>query len=246
MFDFIRQSYLVTARWLQQTVRDVDGLDSHTARKIDFYTRQFVDAMAPSNFVLTNQEVLRTTLESGGENLVRGLTHMLEDLERGGGQLRISMTDQNAFALGRNLAMTPGKVVFRNDLIELIQYNPTTEQVHEVPALFIPAWINKYYILDLQEENSMVGWLVDQGHTVFVVSWVNPDEKTLQKNLRRLYAGRPPRRAGSHPSEQATGQRHVNAVGYCLGGTLLSITLAWLTAKGQGRTASPAPPTSPR
>ncbi len=231
VFDFIRQSYLVTSRWLQQTVHEVDGLDSRAARKIDFYTRQFVDAMAPSNFLLTNPEVLRTTLESGGENLVRGLNHMLEDLERGKGNLRISMTDQSAFEIGRNLALTKGKVVFRNELIELIQYNPTTEKVHEIPTLFIPAWINKYYILDLQAENSMVKWLVGQGHTVFVVSWVNPDEQLAKKSFDDYMQDG--MLAAFDAVEKATGVKQLNAVGYCLGGTLLAITLAWLTAKKQ-------------
>ncbi|HJT08205.1 MAG TPA: class I poly(R)-hydroxyalkanoic acid synthase, partial [Stellaceae bacterium] len=180
LFDFIKQSYLLTARWLQSTVKDVDGLDDKTAKKVDFYTRQFVDAMAPSNFVLTNPEVLRTTIESGGENLVNGLKHVLDDLERGKGRLMIKMTDMDAFKIGENIAVTPGKVVYQNDLMQLIQYAPTTETVKRRPLLIIPPWINKYYILDLRPKNSFIKWAVDQGHTVFVVSWVNPDEHLAQ------------------------------------------------------------------
>jgi polyhydroxyalkanoate synthase len=237
VFDFIKQSYLVTARWLQQTVADVDGLEPHEARKLDFYTRQFVDAMAPSNFVLTNPEVLRTTLETGGANLVHGLQNMLSDLERGQGNLRISMTDYTAFEVGKNLATTPGKVVFRNELMELLQYAPTTKEVHKTPVLLIPAWINKFYILDMQPENSIVKWLVDQGHTVFVISWVNPTEELGRKRFDDYMLEGP--LAALDAIEQATGEKSINAVGYCLGGTLLSITLAWLHAKGrQSRIAS--------
>ena len=191
LFDYIKQSYLLTARWLQATVRQVEGLDDKTARKVDFYTRQFVDAMAPSNFVLTNPEVLRATIESGGENLVNGLKHVLEDLERGKGRLMIKMTDLDAFKVGGNIAVTPGKVVYQNDLLQLIQYAPTTEKVQRRPLLIIPPWINKYYILDLRPDNSFVRWAVSQGHTVFIVSWVNPDETLAAKDLRGLHARGP-------------------------------------------------------
>ncbi|MGA3306850.1 MAG: class I poly(R)-hydroxyalkanoic acid synthase, partial [Stellaceae bacterium] len=156
LFDFIKQSYLLTARWLQSTVHTTDGLDEKAARKVDFYTRQFVDAMAPTNFVATNPEVLRTTIESGGENLVKGLQNMLGDLERGHGRLMIKMTDTKSFKVGKNLAVTPGKVVFRNDLIELIQYEPATSRVKRAPLLIMPPWINKFYILDLRPANSFV------------------------------------------------------------------------------------------
>src|SRR5262245_3206166 len=145
IFDFIKQSYLLSARWMQQTVKKVEGLDDKTAKKVDFYTRQFVDAMAPSNFALTNPEVIRTTLESGGENLLKGLSNLLNDLERGKGQLAIKMTDYDAFRVGQNIAITPGKVVFRNDLVELLQYAPTTPTVHKRPRLMVPPWMNKYY-----------------------------------------------------------------------------------------------------
>ncbi len=183
LFDFIKQSYLLTARWLQGAVKNVEGLDERTARKVDFYTRQFVDAMAPSNFVLTNPEVLRATIESRGENLVNGLKNLLDDLERGKGHLAISMTDMTAFKIGENVAATPGKVVFQNDLMQLIQYAPTTETVKRRPLLIIPPWINKFYILDLRPQNSFIRWAVGQGHTVFVISWVNPDERLAAKTF---------------------------------------------------------------
>src|SRR6266849_5963268 len=180
LFDFIKQSYLLTARWMQSTVKDVEGLDDKTARKVDFYTRQFVDAMAPSNFLMTNPEVLKATLDSGGENLIKGLTNLLDDLERGKGRLAIRMTDMDAFRIGENIAVTPGKVVYQNDLLQLIQYQPTTEMVKRRPLLIIPPWINKFYILDLRPDNSFIRWAVGQGHTVFVVSWVNPGEHLAQ------------------------------------------------------------------
>jgi polyhydroxyalkanoate synthase len=236
VFDFIKQSYLLTARWLQSTVREVDGLDEKTAQKVDFYTRQFVDALAPSNFVLTNPEVLRATVESGGENLVKGLQNLLEDLERGKGRLNIRMTDLDAFRIGQNIAVTPGKVVFQNDLMQLLQYEPTTETVHRRPLLIIPPWINKFYILDLREKNSFIKWAVDQGHTVFVISWVNPDEALAEKSFEDYMAEGP--LAALDAMERATGEREANVIGYCLGGTLLACTLAYMAAKRDRRVVS--------
>jgi polyhydroxyalkanoate synthase subunit PhaC len=236
LFDFIKQSYLLSARWMQSTVRQVDGLDDRTAKKVDFYTRQFVDALAPSNFVMTNPEVLRATVESGGENLVKGLEHLLEDLERGRGKLSIRMTDLDAFALGQNIAVTPGKVVFQTDLMQLLQYTPTTETVFRRPLLIVPPWINKYYILDLREKNSFIKWAVAQGHTVFVVSWVNPDERLARKTFEDYM--REGLLAALGAVEQATGERSVNVIGYCLGGTLLAATLAYMAETADDRVAS--------
>jgi polyhydroxyalkanoate synthase len=233
LFDFIKQSYLLTARWLQATVKEIDGLDDKTARKVDFYTRQFVDAMAPSNFLLTNPEVLRTTIESGGENLVNGLRHVLDDLERGKGKLMIKMTDMEAFKLGENIGVTPGKIVYQNDLMQLIQYAPATAMVKRRPLLIMPPWINKYYILDLRPGNSFIKWAVEQGHTVFVVSWVNPDERLAQKRFDDYMFEGP--LAALDAIEQATGEREVNVIGYCLGGTLLAATLAYMDVKGDDR-----------
>jgi polyhydroxyalkanoate synthase len=233
VFDFIKQSYLLSARFFQNVVGGVDGLDNKTAQKVDFYTRQFVDAMSPSNFLLTNPEVLRKTAETGGENLLKGLSHLLADLERGKGQLRIRMTDDSKFRVGENIAVTPGKVVYQNDLMQLIQYAPTTEKVLKRPLVIFPPWINKFYILDLRPRNSFVKWATDQGHTVFVVSWVNPDEALAEKGFEDymqegVYAA-------LDAIEQATGERQVNAIGYCLGGTLLATTLAHMAAKRDTR-----------
>ncbi len=183
IFDFIKQSYLLTANWLQTTVAKVDtNLDQATRRRIEFYTKQFVDALAPTNFVLSNPEVLRATLQSNGENLVNGLNNLLEDLDRGEGQLSIRQT-ADAFTLGENIGTAPGKVIFRNELIELLQYDPTTDEVYERPLLIFPPWINKYYILDLRPENSFIRWATAQGYTVFVVSWVNPDRRLAKKTF---------------------------------------------------------------
>ena len=236
VFNFIKQSYLLTARWMQSTVDGVEGLDDKAAQKVDFYTRQFVDAVSPSNFVLSNPEVLRATLESGGENLVKGLSNLLEDLENGDGKLNIKMTDLDAFEIGRNVAITPGKVVFRNDLIELIQYAPATEKVNKTPLLIITPWINKFYILDLRQDNSFIKWAVDQGHTVFVTSWVNPDEKLAHKTFDDYMLESP--LAALDAIEKATGEKKVNVIGYCLGGTLLACTLAYMAAKKDDRFAS--------
>ncbi len=236
VFDYVKQSYLLTARWMQSMVRNVDGLDDKTARKVDFYTRQFVDAMAPSNFIVTNPEVLRTTIETGGENLVHGLENMLKDLERGKGQLKISMTDYDAFEVGKNLAVTPGKVIYRNPLMELIQYTPTTAEVYKRPLLIVPPWINKYYILDLREKNSFIKWAVDQGHSVFVMSWVNPDESLRDKTFDDYMTLGP--LEALEMVRRATGETEVNAIGYCLGGTLLAATLAYMTVHGDDRIKS--------
>ena len=233
VFDFIKQTYLLSARFVQDTVSKVDGLDPKTAQKVDFYTRQFIDAMSPSNFVLTNPEVLRKTVETGGENLLKGLSNLLGDLERGKGQLRIKMTDTEAFSVGGNIGVSPGKVVYQNDLMQLIQYTPSTDKVLKRPLVIAPPWINKFYILDLRPRNSFVRWAVSQGHTVFVISWVNPDEKLAEKNFEDyMHEGF---LAALDAIEAATGEKEVNAIGYCLGGTLLASTLAYMAAKGDDR-----------
>jgi polyhydroxyalkanoate synthase len=233
VFDFIKQSYLLTSNWMQETVAKVDGkLDPKSKKRIEFYTKQFADAIAPTNFVFTNPEVLRTTLQSNGENLVKGLDNLLEDLERGQGQLSIRQS-ADAFRIGENIATAPGKVVFRNELIELLQFDPTTEKVHERPLLIFPPWINKFYILDLRPENSFIRWAVNEGYTVFVASWVNPDRKLAQKTFEDYMRGGI--FAGLDAVIAATGTDKVNAIGYCIGGTLLSATLAYMAAKGDDR-----------
>src|SRR5713101_1377669 len=232
LFDYIKQSYLIAARHLHDAVASVEGLPEETSKKVNFYTRQYIDALSPSNFALTNPQVLRETLQSGGQNLVRGLNNLLADIERGG----IRMADEKAFKLGVNVATTPGKVVFQNELMQLIQYAPSTETVFKQPLLVIPPWINKYYILDLREKNSFVRWAVDQGHTVFVISWVNPDGRYAGKTFEDYMFEGP--LAALDAIGQATGANSVNIIGYCLGGTLLGATLAWMAEKGDARAAS--------
>lgn len=236
IFDLMKQSYLLSSQWLETQVRDAEGVDEHTRKKAEFYVKQFANAFSPSNFLLTNPEVLRTTLQTNGENLVLGMQHLLEDVERGHGKLQIQQTDMTAFELGRNIALTPGKVVFQNDLIQLLQYEPTTEKVHKRPLLIFPPWINKYYILDLTPEKSFVKWAVAQGFTVFVVSWVNPDARQAMISFESYMID------GAYAAldaiEQATGEKDVNAIGYCIGGTMLASTLAHMAAKKDGRIKS--------
>jgi polyhydroxyalkanoate synthase subunit PhaC len=232
-FDLIKQSYLLTSKWVLQTVQDVDGLDESTAKKVDFYTRQFVDAMAPTNFLMTNPAALKETLESNGANLVQGFENLLEDLERGDGSIRIKQTDDEAFELGVNIATSPGSVIFQNEIIQLLQFDPLTPTVYQKPLLIAPPWINKYYILDLRPENSFIKWATEQGYTVFVISWVNPDSRLAERDFEDYM--RDGTLAALDAIEQATGQREVSAIGYCIGGTLMAATLAYLAAKGEQR-----------
>jgi polyhydroxyalkanoate synthase len=236
LFDYIKQSYLISAEAILSAVSRVNGLNPKTAHKVDFYTRQFVDAMSPSNFLATNPEVLQTTIETGGENLLRGLTNLLDDLERGRGQLAVTMTDLKAFRLGESVAATPGKVIFQNELMQLIQYAPSTPEVKRRPLVIVPPWINKFYVLDLRPKNSFIKWAVDQGHTVFVISWVNPDRRLAHKRFEDYMLEGP--LAALTAIEAAAGEREVNAIGYCLGGTLLAATLAYLAAQNDDRIRS--------
>jgi polyhydroxyalkanoate synthase subunit PhaC len=236
LFDYFKQSYLIASRWLQKAVADVEGLTPETQKKVAFFTRQYIDALAPSNFALTNPEVFRETIATGGQNLVKGMHNLLDDIERGKGQLKISMTDPKAFELGVNIATTPGRVVFQNDLMQLIQYDPATPKVAKRPVLVIPPWINKYYILDLREKNSFVKWMVDQGLTVFVISWVNPDARHADKEFADYMLEGP--LAALDAIEKATGEKEVNAIGYCLGGTLLAAQLAYMATKKDKRIVS--------
>ena len=236
LFDFIKQSYLIAARHIHDTVSGVDGLDEQTQKKVTFYTRQYIDALSPSNFAMTNPEVFRETVKSHGQNLLKGLNNLLRDVEDGGGNLRVKMTDTSAFELGKNVATTPGKVVFQTEMMQLLQYTPSTEKVLKKPLLIVPPWINKFYILDLREKNSYIKWAVDQGHTVFVISWVNPDERLAQKSFDAYV--KEGVIAALDAIERQTGEKEVNAAGYCLGGTLLATTLAYLAAKRQKRILS--------
>jgi polyhydroxyalkanoate synthase len=236
VFDYIKQSYLLASRWVQGVVGEVEGLEPGTRDKVDFYTRQVLSAVAPSNFALTNPAVLRKAQETGGENLVKGLENLLDDLERGKGRLRISMTDASAFEVGRNVAASPGKVIYQNDLMQLIQYAPSSETVHRRPLLFVPPWINKFYVMDLQPKNSLIKWAVDQGHTLFVVSWVNPREDLADKSFEDYMREGP--LAALDAIEQATGERQVNILGFCIGGILVVATLAYMAATGDTRIRS--------
>jgi polyhydroxyalkanoate synthase len=235
-FDFCKQIYLIASGWAEHLVDEAADLDDTTKQKASFYVKQFFNALAPSNFVMTNPEVLRETLDSNGENLVRGMRMLAEDIERGKGTLKIRQTDAAKFKVGENLATTPGKVIFQNDVCQLIQYEPTTPTVLKRPLLIVPPWINKYYILDLNPQKSFIKWAVEQGHTVFVVSWVNPTAGHAGKTFEDYF-----KQGIIEPLdviENITGERHVNAIGYCVGGTLLSVMLAWAAVKGDDRIKS--------
>jgi polyhydroxyalkanoate synthase len=230
VFDVIKQSYLLTANFLNGLVSDVDGVDPLEKRRVEFFMKMLTDAFSPSNFLASNPTALKEVMTTGGASLVKGMENFQSDLQRGGGSLSIAQTDYDMFKIGENVATAPGKVIFRNEIIELLQFSPTTEQVFEIPLLIFPPWINKFYILDLRPENSMIRWLASQGVTVFVASWVNPDAalstKTFEDYMRQgIYEG-------VNAAKTQAGVDHVNTVGYCIGGTLLSATLAHMAAKG--------------
>jgi polyhydroxyalkanoate synthase len=235
-FDFVKQVYLLSTQWAQDLVHNAEGLDPHTRKKAEFYVQQITNALAPSNFVLTNPEILRETLASNGDNLVRGMKMLAEDIEAGHGSLRIRQSDPTNLAVGVNMATTPGKVIFQNELMQLIQYQPATENVLRTPLLIVPPWINKFYILDLKPEKSYIKWCVDQGITVFVISWVNPDKSLGAKTFDDYMKEGP--LAAMDVIEQATGELKVHTMGYCVGGTLLASTLAWLAEKRRVRATS--------
>jgi polyhydroxyalkanoate synthase len=235
-FDFIMQLYLLTTQWAQDLVRNAEGVDPHTRKKAEFYINQIINALAPSNFVLTNPEVLRETLAQNGDNLARGMSMLAEDIESGNGLLRIRQSDPANLEVGVNMAITPGKVIYQNELMQLIQYQATTENVLRTPLLIVPPWINKFYILDLRPEKSFIKWCVDQGITVFVISWVNPD-KSLGAKTWEDYMKEGPI-AAMDVIEKATGEMKVHTMGYCVGGTLLATTLAWLAEKRRQRVTS--------
>ncbi|MDX3806939.1 PHA/PHB synthase family protein [Bosea thiooxidans] len=235
-FDFIKQAYLIGSRWAETMVEKADDLDPHTREKARFYVKQIASALSPTNFVATNPELLRETLQQNGENLVRGMKMFAEDVEAGGGELKIRQSDARSFEVGVNIATTPGKVIFRNDIMELIQYAPATPQVLKRPLLIVPPWINKFYILDLNPEKSFIRWCVEQGLTVFCISWVNPDARHAAKDFESYM------REGIFAAldiiQEATGEKKVSTIGYCVGGTLLGVTLAYMAAIGDKRIES--------
>lgn len=236
VFDYIKQAYLLNSNAVMELVDSLEDSNTHTHDQFMFYSRQIVNALSPSNFPLTNPEVLKKTVSSGGVNLIDGFKQFVDDYKKNPGMFNVSMTDFSAFSVGKNVATTPGKVVYQNEMMQLIQYQPTTEKVNKTPLLVIPPWINKYYILDLKEKNSFIKWLVDQGNTVFIVSWVNPGP-ALRDTGFEDYMKHGPLDA-LDAIEKATGETEVNAIGYCVGGTLLASTLAWLTAKRKKRIKS--------
>ncbi|MBA4740048.1 MAG: class I poly(R)-hydroxyalkanoic acid synthase [Burkholderiales bacterium] len=231
LFDYVRNAYLLTAEHLQKTVNDIDSLDERTARKVKFFTKQYVDAMSPTNFAALNPDVLKATVDSNGGNLLSGLNNLLDDLKKGKGELAIKMVDPNAFELGKDVATTDGKVVYQNELMQLIQYQPATKSVLETPLLIIPPWINKYYILDLTPRNSFIKWAIDQGHTVFVISWVNPDARHAHKTFDDYLVEGP--LAALDVIDKRCKTNTTNLVGYCLGGTLTAVLLGWLKSNKQ-------------
>ena len=235
-FDFLRQAYLVTSAWADKLVSETDGLDEHTRQKAAFYTRQVTSALSPTNFVLTNPEVYRETIAANGENLVKGMRMLAEDIAEGRGELKLRQSDRSKFQVGENLALTPGKVVAQNELCQIIQYAPATEKVLKRPLLICPPWINKFYVLDLNPQKSFVRWAVEQGHTVFVISWVNPDERHAGKDWE-AYIDEGIEFA-LDTIEKATGEREVNAIGYCVGGTLLAAALALMARENDQRICS--------
>jgi polyhydroxyalkanoate synthase len=230
-FDFWKQAYLVTTHWAEDVLAQTDGLDDRTRQKAEFYFRQISSAFSPSNFPMLNPEVVRETFATNGRNLVQGMTHLVQDMEKSGDLLKISQTDTTAFEVGKNLAVTQGKVVFQNDLLQLIQYSPTTDKVREIPLLIVPPWINKFYILDLTPAKSFVKYAVDQGFTVFLVSWVNPDAKLSHKTFEDyMIEGL---LTATDAVKREIGTSQINVLGYCVGGTLLGTTLAYLAARGE-------------
>ncbi len=235
-FDFLRQAHAILSHWAEDLILRSDDLDPHVRDKARFYLRQISSALSPSNFLATNPELLKETWASSGDNLARGAALLAKDMEAGKGTLKISQTDSSKFELGVNIAMTPGKVIFRNDLMELIQYAPTTETVYKRPLLIVPPWINKFYILDLNPEKSFVRYAVSQGLTVFVISWVNPDSRHRDKGFEAYM--REGILAAVDAIEKATGENKVTAIGYCIGGTLLAMTLAYMAETGDKRISS--------
>ncbi len=233
VFDFLKQFYLISANWAQDFVKNADGLDDHTRLKAKFYVEQILNALSPSNFPVSNPEILRATLASNGANLIEGLKHFEQDMASPDGRLRIKQSDMTAFEIGKNIAMTPGKVVFRNDTFELIQYSPSVQRTYEIPLLIVPPWINKFYILDLNPKKSFVRWATEQGLTMFVVSWVNADEKQGRKSFSDYM------REGFLEAVQAvqdaTGAEKINTIGYCIGGTMVAAALGYMAARNDNR-----------
>lgn len=229
-FNFVKQQYMLNAQAIQQAVADADGLNEVERRRLKYFSQQIVDMLAPTNFLATNPDALERAAATEGQSLVDGLENLVRDIEANDGEMLVRLADESAFRLGDNIAATPGKVVFRNHMMELIQYAPATEEVHATPLVIFPPWINKFYILDLKQQNSLIKWVTEQGFTLFVVSWVNPDETYrdtgLEDYIEHGFL------AAIREAKQITKQKQVNVVGYCIGGTTLSLTLALMKKRG--------------
>ena len=229
-FNYVKQQYMLNAEAMRKAVADVDDMDPVEKRRLRYFSDQIIDMMAPTNFLGTNPDALERAIETEGESLVKGLENLVADLEANNGEMLVRLADDKAFRIGENIATAPGQVVYRNRMMELIQFTPTTEQVHAIPLIIFPPWINKFYILDLKPDNSLIRWIVDQGYTLFVVSWVNPDatytDVGMEDYIRDGYL------AAFREVKQITGQKQVNAVGYCIAGTTLSLTLSLLKQRG--------------
>ena len=228
LFDWLKQAYLLASKRTQALIAETEGLDEATRTRVEFFARQALDALSPANFAFTNPEAVRRAVETGSLSLVSGLANLLADAAEAGAVQRRSSED---FELGVNLAATPGSVVFQNELMQLIQYAPTTEEVYKRPLLYVPPLVNKYYLLDLQPHSSLIRWLVEQGHTVFVISWVNAGPELADKGIGDYIVDGPV--AALDAIEQATGEREVDLFGFCMGGTLIGILLAWLAGRGE-------------
>ncbi|ABV87075.1 class I poly(R)-hydroxyalkanoic acid synthase [Shewanella pealeana] len=229
LYKYIKESYKLACNNIQASINNTEGLDDETRQRLSFFSRQYLNAMSPSNFVATNPEIMKLTIESKGQNLIKGLEQLQQDLEQSVDTLNIRMTDKTAFTVGKNIATTPGKVVFKNDLFELIQYQATTEQVYKRPLLVVPPFVNKFYIMDLSPERSYTQWLVSQGHTVFMISWVNPNAEMAATDFGDYVTQGVILALDAIEAE--TGEREVNGIGYCIGGTLLTAAMAYLAGK---------------
>jgi polyhydroxyalkanoate synthase len=235
-FEFLKNAYFITSDWANKLVDDSEGLDEHTRHKAAFYVRQITSALSPANFLATNPELYKEMVASNGENLVKGMQMLAEDIAAGKGELRLRQSDASKFKVGENVAVSPGKVIAQNEVCQIIQYEPSTETVLKRPLLIVPPWINKFYILDLNPKKSFIKWAVDQGHTVFVISWVNPDQRHATKDWEAY--SREGISFALDTVEKATGEREVNAIGYCVGGTLLAATLALHAQEKDSRIAT--------
>lgn len=229
-FNYLKQQYMIGTQTMQNALAEMDGVSDVERKRLQYFGQQIMDMMAPTNFLGTNPDALERAIETEGQSLIDGLENLVQDLEANNGELVVTLADKSAFSVGENIGTTPGKVVFRNHMFELIQYSPTTETVHEMPLLIFPPWINRFYILDLKPQNSLIKWIVDQGYTLFVVSWVNPDESYAQIGMDDYVKDGYLTAIGE--VKAICNVEQINVVGYCIAGTTLSLTLALMKQTG--------------